>query len=649
MMPVRLVLLILLFTTLIEPMASMGLVLGYAFNSNQNNSLNYWKTGPATEKPSVLSWNPSEEILPLSIIDGQSNQDKTPLHPRSWTVLVYLDGDNDLEEAAFDDLNTMETVGGTAEVNIIVYVDFWDLSGGAPFTGAKCYNLTKDNNPNSINQVELSTPLPTEPNMGSSTTLINFIVFGQTYAPADNYLLVLWDHGGGFYGVCYDYTSSQDPLYPNELATALSSGSIQPIEVVAFDACLMGQLEIAYEIGDYVNYIVFSEDNVPWYGYPYENFLQDLVDTPGTTPANLASNIVSSYIGAYSFGGIYYPPDDEYITLSAIQASKVKAVAIALDNFSEALLPTNTLRTYYEAICHARGLTQSFGWPDFMDLGDFATEVSLLILDPTIAGLAQNLSIKAQAAVFSEQHLLGVPDATGLGIAFSTHSSVPLDLLTDTDYEAFMTAFLAEAETSSNSITITDSEIHYGYLEGEGDTVYFRFTPLTSNNYNVRLDAMQEYDEDFDLYLYDEDGYELDSSESIYSSETIQYNFIAGETYYIVAYSYIGTGITFGVGAFSLTVTPSLLIDVVTIAILLGAIAVIIIIVYFIWRAYSRRRRQLHSWQAETAYSPYGKPTSTQPQTTPPGTITTGFCSYCGASLPQGAEFCPNCGHGNSD
>ena len=43
--------------------------------------------------------------------------------PASWTFLVYLDGDNNLEDAAIDDLNEMEVVGSTADANIVVQID----------------------------------------------------------------------------------------------------------------------------------------------------------------------------------------------------------------------------------------------------------------------------------------------------------------------------------------------------------------------------------------------------------------------------------------------------------------------------------------------------------------------------------------------
>ncbi|HZK12435.1 MAG TPA: hypothetical protein VFD10_08860, partial [Atribacterota bacterium] len=40
-----------------------------------------------------------------------------------WTVMVYLDSDNNLESAGIDDINEMEIAGSTSEVNIVVQAD----------------------------------------------------------------------------------------------------------------------------------------------------------------------------------------------------------------------------------------------------------------------------------------------------------------------------------------------------------------------------------------------------------------------------------------------------------------------------------------------------------------------------------------------
>ena len=40
-----------------------------------------------------------------------------------WTVMIYLDADNNLESAGIDDISEMEMVGSSDDVNIVVQVD----------------------------------------------------------------------------------------------------------------------------------------------------------------------------------------------------------------------------------------------------------------------------------------------------------------------------------------------------------------------------------------------------------------------------------------------------------------------------------------------------------------------------------------------
>ncbi len=630
---------------LLSFLATPFLVRGY-----QENTSNTWN--PSKMKYYSKSYTDCTENTFRTLIEGLPRatpvqtelvNEKAPMQTRPWTVLIYLDGDVDLEEAAFDDLNAMETIGSTADVNIIVYVDFW-TGDAAPFTGAACYNISQDTGP-TIGSTPLTTPLPTEPNMGDPNTLLNFIIFGQTYAPADNYLLILWDHGAGFYGVCFDETSGNDRLVPEDLATVLSSGAIQPIDIVAFDACLMGQLELAYEIRNYTDFVVFSEESIPWFGFPYEKFLLSLVNTPGSSPTELAGEIVFRYQEAYNTGGIYEAAGEIAICLSAIDTSKLDIVAEALDNLTLSLLPHSSIVNYYSAISQARGQTQSFAWPDFMDLAHFAQQIDATIIDPTISEAALTLSSLAIAAVSSEGHLSGLPSATGLAIAFSTHASLSLELLSDTHYEDFMTEFKSIGEAyATTELGLTQAGIYYGYLDGEDDDVYYRFQPDTSSQFSIQMNGMQQgYDDDFDLYIYDYTHTELDSSVSSDSQESVQYNCIQGNTYFIRIRSYPSQSIVDGLGAFSLTISTGATTDPMFLFILAGAAIVIVVTIIIIVVILSLRRRQSrHDWQNGLAYSGTSSASSSVSE---PSTSTTPFCTYCGATLPSSARYCPNCGH----
>ena len=47
------------------------------------------------------------------------NNDSKPQPVKEWTVMVYMNGKNDLEAAGFLDLDEMERVGSSDQVNIL--------------------------------------------------------------------------------------------------------------------------------------------------------------------------------------------------------------------------------------------------------------------------------------------------------------------------------------------------------------------------------------------------------------------------------------------------------------------------------------------------------------------------------------------------
>ncbi|MFX1576219.1 MAG: clostripain-related cysteine peptidase [Promethearchaeota archaeon] len=563
-----------------------------------------------------------------------------------WTMLVYLDGDNDLEEYAFDDFNTMETIGSTADIRILVYVDFWTGSH-TPFTGARCYEITQDNNPSIIASTQLPAGLPSEPNMGQWQTLRDFIVFGQTYAPADHYLLTLWNHGAGAYGLCTDDTS-RDRLTISELEQALNDPLVQHLDIVAFDACLMGQLEVAYEIRDATDIVVFSEESVPLTGFPYEDILLNLTTFPNSGPKTVASSMVYYYVTAYDFDGRYYDPLYNDICLSAIETSKLSSVAMNLDQLVKSLEGSASTPLIYETFSWARSTTQGFTWADFIDLNSFATSITSYFSSASpIYQWAVNLSTSIQACVFEEMHLAGLTDASGLGAVFASYEPYQLALANDTDWDDFIEAFIDVGSSPDNALELLPNlgiqsvpTLHCGYLNGSYDSVFFEFTPTETGRHFITLEAAwDKYDTDFDLYIYDIYENLLDSSTSTDSSESIAISLNAGDTYYIEVYSYPGA--YDGIGVFYLNVNPPsstgllpidliiLLIVGATIGIIIGVVALVIFLL--------RRSRSL------TLTSRYTRPTYVPPRTTEP-TGAPKFCAYCGAVIPQGARYCPICG-----
>ncbi len=514
----------------------------------------------------------------------------------NWTILVYMDGDNNLEEFAFDDLNAMELVGSTEEIMVLVYVDFYDAYY-APFSHAKCFEITLGTT-GLIESSELVTSLPHEPNMADWRVLRDFINFGQNYAPAEHYLLIIWDHGAGLYGLCSDDTSG-DIMEINELGLALASGPIDPIDIVAFDACLMGQIEVAYQIREYAEYLVFSEAGIPVTGYPYEEILSDLVAAPNSSAETLVGIIIDKYLEAYDNGGLYYNPSITDVCLSAVKCSLIDDVAVALDRLSEVILLQEPFDIYYSILCEARCDTQGFDWADFIDLGDFVQQIAALTSNATIVGLANSLYMSVLNAINYEGHLSGVSGATGLGISLNSYEPLVLSLISDTHWDELMERFVGFGEGYSHAYSIHQPGTYLGYLNDPNDFFVFEFIPLTSGIYLFELTSLLSgYDEDFDLTLLDAGMTILEVSWTYESTESFEYLLHAGQLYYIEVSSYPGDQVEVGVGVFQLTLTqistefptipPDLLI--IGIGVAIGITIIVIVVVLLL-----RRRKHKQS------------------------------------------------------
>lgn len=143
----------------------------------------------------------------------------------------------------------METVGSTSDVAIIAQLDFFFSL--CPLCGVKRYLITKDDDTHHITSPVLWSQ--DEINMSAPVTLVDFVKNSTQDFPAEHYALILWNHGLGFRGVCYD-NDLTDELNMTELESALSkieNDTGVTFDLIGFDACLMGELEVAYQVKDY--------------------------------------------------------------------------------------------------------------------------------------------------------------------------------------------------------------------------------------------------------------------------------------------------------------------------------------------------------------------------------------------------------------
>jgi hypothetical protein len=385
---------------------------------------------------------------------------------KQWTLMVYSDGDNNLEPYAISDFLRLAGIGSTNDVNIVVEMD--RIPGYSPdygdWTDCKRFFITKDLTPTPGNAIQDLG----EVNMGSPNTLQDFASWGVQNYPASRYCLVLSDHGSGCVsqqvyfipkGVCFDDTSGGDCLTLPELGQALS-GVSKIMDVIFFDACDMGMIEVAYQIKDCASFIVGSEE-VGWAGIPgyYNTLASTLTTNPSILPSNFASAIVTIYINW--IGGSLKA------TMSATDSSKLSSLKTATDNFAQKLKGKED--TFHDQISSARSDTEGYEGPlqnyygYYIDLYHFAQLVYERISDTEIRNAASDVMNQLSSAIIKKGHCQH-PNSNGLSIFFPD---------TIGKYNTFQTAY---GSTSFAADTQWDEFVKY----------HLEYTPTT---YDVTIIA----------------------------------------------------------------------------------------------------------------------------------------------------------------
>lgn len=188
------------------------------------------------------------------------------------TLMVYMNG-SDLESdygCAAVDLEEMtealNKIDGGEKIRIVVeaggatqwqYEPMKDISYGR-------FCITKNMDKVEVQELKAR-------NMGRPDTLADFLNYGIGSYPAEHYGLIFWNHGEGqIQGFGCDLNFNEDSLTFDEIRNAFEKSVVNnPLDFVAMDACLMGNVELAAVLEGKAKYLIASEDLEPQEGYDY--------------------------------------------------------------------------------------------------------------------------------------------------------------------------------------------------------------------------------------------------------------------------------------------------------------------------------------------------------------------------------------------
>lgn len=286
----------------------------------------------------------------------------------AWTIMIYMCG-SDLESdnsLATADLQEILSVSGQPDdINVLIETGGarkWNTTYGISASKLSRYHV-KDQ------QLVLDEALP-RTNMSESSTFQSFLEWGLTYYPAQKTGVILWDHGGGMQGCCYDenYYSSSALLNSKtkkafqNIFTKMNLGD--KLEFIGYDCCLMQVQDIAEFNSPYFRYMVASQEAESGYGWDYDNWLDNLYAYQDTEL--VLKEIVDTFIN--DNGGPNSSRNDQQ--LSYLDLSKMEAYHSAWEEMSSALfskLNSRNQNAFLELVRSAKHFADS----DYTSFGLF--------------------------------------------------------------------------------------------------------------------------------------------------------------------------------------------------------------------------------------------------------------------------------------
>jgi len=260
---------------------------------------------------------------------------------REWLVMVFINGRNNLAQAAIKDVNEMEMVGSTDKVAVTAEVGLLQDGGNS----SRLF-IQKDTTADAGNKLgAIISPAVKVPgaDMGSWQHFVDFAKWSYSRYPAKKVMAILWNHGSGRIdiggadntgaelGIAYDdltrnfIRNKQIGMALKEIQSAIG----KKVDVYDSDACLMQMAEVDYEIKDSVDVIVGSEESAPNAGLPYDTILAALTANPSADAETLGAIMVDKYADSYAGSA-------ENATLSAIRSSRLAGFTEVLNDWVKA-------------------------------------------------------------------------------------------------------------------------------------------------------------------------------------------------------------------------------------------------------------------------------------------------------------------------
>lgn len=371
--------------------------------------------------------------------------EKTAATGSKWTVLIYMcGGDMESEEAkATECLKDMFRLDYPENINVVVETGGstnWHLKG-IYSDYLQRFEIQKGG-------MVLADQKITD-NMGNYRTLQDFLSWGVRAYPAEHYMTVIWDHGGGsMTGAAFDELYNNDCLNLEELSYAISLSGVK-FDIIGFDASLMASLETASALAQYGDYMIASAEYSP-VCWDYETAFECLINNPDVSAGEISKVICDSIYAKCEEEGA-----DDIASISVTDLSKISTLSQAFDGLAGVMLTAADglancahLQRNLE-YTHVYGAnTPDEGYTNMVDLGNLAS-----IVQEDTGTTSDILGQTLDEAVIYTRNGKYHDGASGLGVFYPLDNNAEtvekyIDIATSNNYKKYLRSVVINPDST---------------------------------------------------------------------------------------------------------------------------------------------------------------------------------------------------------
>ena len=357
------------------------------------------------------------------------------MNQKEWTIMIYMAGDNNL---AVDMAYAMEQIKEVAKQgedspNLFVYYD-----GNSPAIPTLYCDFSEPGKPRYVRSHKVPNKLYSVPdkqneNAAHKDSILNFIdwcvnrvevdhgqeiLYGRR---ANKYALIFSGHSLGFQDIgLFKDESSGKSMKMTDFFMALARATFneqqleelanelylegeerdvtttvllgQPLDILGFDSCVMGMLEVGYQFGTSAKTIIASEGSVPSAGWTYAKILGCLTGENHRNGEDVDRRVAEQFVKKFIQSQDSYTVGGSSVDMAAWDTSKFDDLAHEFNKLAEVLVEcfedeeSRIYRQMERVILQVHWKCQSYMYDQNVDLGDFCE-----LLDQECGRVAEEL------------------------------------------------------------------------------------------------------------------------------------------------------------------------------------------------------------------------------------------------------------------